>query len=94
MPYFEFEDYPTSYISIGSNGGRDQHAAWYHNISRTPDIEIQLAGTKLAARARIARGEERELLWKRIIAVQPRYADYQRTTTRKIPNLSANVFPI
>jgi len=72
-------------VCVGSNGARPGHAAWYHNILADPEVELQVRGRRMRARARIAEGEERERLWKAITAEQPRYADYQAQTERRIP---------
>ena len=40
----------------------------------------------VSAEARAAQGEERERLWKQMVALSPPYAEYQqRATTRTIP---------
>jgi hypothetical protein len=36
-------------------------------------------------RAREAQGEERERLWKHVVATAPDYATYQQRTSRRIP---------
>jgi deazaflavin-dependent oxidoreductase (nitroreductase family) len=50
-----------------------------------PEVGVQIKGDRFRARARTARGEERERLWQRMNRVWPHYADYQEKTEREIP---------
>ncbi len=72
-------------VLVGSNGGRDQHPAWYHNILANPQVQIERAGKKFRATARVAESPEYERLWQALMTVSPDYKLYLRMTTRKIP---------
>ena len=87
LPYFQFPDADSgrAFVCVASNGGRPQHAAWYHNVRADAGVELQVRGRRFPARARVAEGEERSQLWKQIVDLQPRYEDYQTTTERQIP---------
>ena len=74
-----------SYIVIASKGGMPTHPAWYLNLEAEPECEIQVGAKQLAARARVAEGEEREQLWKQLAEIYPPYLDYQNATVRTIP---------
>ena len=51
------------YVIVASQGGAPDHPGWYKNLSRDPDVELQVLDEVFPARARTAEGEERERLW-------------------------------
>ena len=74
-----------AYVVIASNGGQDQHPAWYLNLRGDPHAQIRLGARTFDVVAEPARGEQRARLWARVIAAGPRYAGYATATTREIP---------
>ena len=74
-----------SYVVIASKGGMPHHPLWYRNLEAKPECELQVGSKRVSARARIAEGEERERLWKRMAEIYPPYLDYQKATERTIP---------
>lgn len=74
-----------NHIVIGSKGGSETHAAWYHNLLANPVVQVQVATEKFTARARTATGAERAKIWKDMLTVYPPYQDYQNKTKREIP---------
>ena len=74
------------YILIASQGGAPKHPQWYHNLKATPEVEIR-DGTKVhSMRVReIAKGNERNRLWKIAVEAYPPYEEYQQKTKRMIP---------
>jgi deazaflavin-dependent oxidoreductase (nitroreductase family) len=73
-------------VVVASRGGDDRHPDWLLNLRAHPRVEVALqGGPRRAMTARIAEGPERERLWARIITTNPRYAAYQRRTSREIP---------
>ncbi|HEX9070152.1 MAG TPA: nitroreductase family deazaflavin-dependent oxidoreductase [Ktedonobacterales bacterium] len=75
----------TRYIICASNYGAPSHPAWYHNLRANPQAEMQASRLKVAVRAADASGEERERLWRQLVAVRASYTDYQRDNPRVIP---------
>ena len=74
------------YAVIASKGGDPKHPGWYHNLMANPDVEVQIGRKTIPVRARVAEGDERELLWKRANEVNKGgYDNYQSRTDRKIP---------
>lgn len=45
---------------VASNYGQARHPAWYHNLQANPDVEAQDGRERLALRARVAEGDERQ----------------------------------
>jgi deazaflavin-dependent oxidoreductase (nitroreductase family) len=73
------------YLVVASKGGAPQHPAWYLNLDANPDVEIQVRGDKMPARARTAAPEERAELWPIMTDEWPDYDRYQEQTDRDIP---------
>lgn len=74
-----------NYILVASNWGKDQHPAWYHNLTSQPLAEIQVKTHKLRVCAHPATGEEYHRMWDFVTRHNSTYARYQRQTLRKIP---------
>ena len=72
-------------VIVASKGGAPEHPGWYLNLSKTPEVGVQIKGDRFRARARDAEGEERERLWRRLNEIWPHYDEYQAKTTRQIP---------
>ena len=73
------------YLVVGSKGGAPQPPAWYLNLEANPDVEIQVKGDKMRARARTAAPEEKPDLWSIMTREWPDYDRYQEKTDREIP---------
>jgi deazaflavin-dependent oxidoreductase (nitroreductase family) len=72
------------WILVGSNFGRTGHPAWTANLLVHPDAEISWKGEDVPVTARLLRGEEREAVWKAVLAFWPPYATYQARVEREI----------
>ena len=73
------------YVVVASKGGAPEHPGWYRNLSKTPEVELQVKDEVFPARARTAGPEERERLWKLMAEIWPSYDDYAQKTDREIP---------
>lgn len=73
------------YVIVASKGGAPEHPGWYENLSKTPEVELQVKDEVFPARARTAEGEERERLWQKANEVWTHYDEYQANTDREIP---------
>lgn len=72
-------------VIVASKGGADHHPAWYLNITDIQHVEFQIATQAFRGTWREPKGDEREKVWKFMVDVFPAYANYQKSTTRKIP---------
>lgn len=72
-------------VFIASNGGAPSHPAWYLNVKKHPECEVQARGVKSRRIAREVKGEEREKFWAAAVAHYPGYADYAKRAGREIP---------
>ena len=73
------------YFLIGSNWGKDTHAAWYYNLKAQPKTTIEVKGRKIPVEVREAEGQEYERLWNYAIEHHPPYLHYKEMTKRHIP---------
>ena len=76
-----------SYAVFASNGGKDDHPAWYHNLIAHPRTSIEVGAVTLDVIARVADAEERATIWTRQKELIPAFADYETSTSRQIPVL-------
>ena len=73
------------YIIIASQGGAPEDPGWYRNLTKDPDVELQVWDEVFPARAHDAEGEERDRLWQLAAKQWPDYDEYVKRTDRKIP---------
>ena len=71
-------------IVIGSNAGNERAPAWSHNLKANPDAEVQIRGERRRVRARVAEGEERAELWRKVNVQYAGFDDYDERTSRDI----------
>jgi deazaflavin-dependent oxidoreductase (nitroreductase family) len=74
-----------AYVVVASKGGHPDHPGWYHNLSATPEVELQVGDEVFPARAHTADAQERARLWPQLTAIWPDYDAYQAKTEREIP---------
>jgi deazaflavin-dependent oxidoreductase (nitroreductase family) len=72
-------------VIVGSMGGTPKHPAWFHNVRAQPDTVVEVGRERRAVRARVARPDERERLWPRLVEHYPAFHSYQGRTEREIP---------
>ena len=66
------EDGP-NLVAIAMNGWDEGHPAWWLNLATQPDAVVRLPHQQpLPVRARLAAGEERDRLWERWVAIDPK----------------------
>ena len=82
IAYFFTEGF---YFLIGSNWGKEQNAAWFHNLMAQPRTMIEVRGKQIPVKARQVEGQEYERLWKYAIKHHPPYLQYKEMTKRHIP---------
>ena len=71
-------------IVIGSNAGNERTPAWSYNLQANPDAEIEIRGSRRAVRARVAEGDERAELWRKVNGMYEGFDDYDAKTSRDI----------
>jgi F420H(2)-dependent quinone reductase len=71
-------------IVIGSNAGHKTAPAWSLNLEANADAQVEVGSKRQKIRARIAEGEERAELWRKMNAQYSGFDDYEARTTRDI----------
>lgn len=54
------------FIVIGTNAGNPRPPAWSLNLVANPEAEVQVGRRRIPVTARVAEGNERETLWRRM----------------------------
>ena len=73
------------YLLVASRTGAPRHPGWYRNLSKTPDVEIQIMAERFQARARTATPEEKPAYWSIMTKIWPPFEEYQTRTERELP---------
>ncbi|MFI6288106.1 nitroreductase/quinone reductase family protein [Streptomyces sp. NPDC051018] len=85
-PVARFPDGEGAWLVVASLAGAARHPGWYHNIAAHPDrVRVEIGGRRFPAVPEQLEGGRREEAWRRIVAAQPRYAEYQEKTDRVLP---------
>jgi deazaflavin-dependent oxidoreductase (nitroreductase family) len=71
-------------IVIGSNAGNTRAPAWAHNLKANPNAYVQIRGERRQVRARLAEGDERTELWRKMNAQYAGFEAYDERTARDI----------
>ncbi|MHB8241926.1 MAG: nitroreductase/quinone reductase family protein [Solirubrobacteraceae bacterium] len=81
-----YHEHGDAIVVAGTKAGQPTHPAWFHNVMATPDTTVQIGSGVHEVRARLATGEERDQLWRKMVAAFPGYAFYERNAKgRTIP---------
>ena len=79
-----------AYVVVGSKGGAPADPAWFTNLVANPVVTVEVDGEKFQARAVLATGADRDVLWERHVAERPEFAEYPSKTERIIPMARLN----
>ena len=78
-----------AWVIVASNAGKDNHPAWFHNLQAHPKVLLEVPGdgevATLELSARVADDAERDRYFAQMVARAPQFAEYEKSTTRKIP---------
>ncbi|WP_327356805.1 nitroreductase/quinone reductase family protein [Streptomyces sp. NBC_01304] len=74
-------------VVFALNGGAPTAPAWYHNLRAHPgDLTVEVGGDRYRARhVEIEDGEAYEELWRRQIAIEPKFAGFRAKAGRRVP---------
>ncbi len=84
VPLLYVEDSGRLYV-VASFGGSDTPPGWYRNLLVHPEVRAEVGATRRDYRARTLGADEAKLIWPKLLAIWPQYADYQKRTSREIP---------
>jgi F420H(2)-dependent quinone reductase len=71
-------------VVVGSNAGNQRAPGWSFNLQDNPDAEVEIRGERRRVRARVAEGEERAELWKKVNELYEGFDSYDARTARDI----------
>lgn len=72
-------------VIIASKAGADEHPQWYLNLVACEEARFQIGTQAFRGTWREPVGAEREAVWHFMVGNHPPYADYQASTSRRIP---------
>ena len=72
-------------VVTGVNLGNERDPSWCRNLEAQPEATVVVAGERRPVRARRARGEEAERLWRLWIERVPATESFRRISGREIP---------
>ena len=72
-------------IIAATKGGSPTNPDWYHNLKAHPRITVEVGTATFPVEAREATGDERDELWRRLVAMRPGFAEYETKTSRTFP---------
>ena len=70
---------------FATKAGAPTNPDWYYNLLAHPEITVEMGTEKFSATGVILGEEERARVYARQAALSSRFAEYERTTTRRIP---------
>jgi deazaflavin-dependent oxidoreductase (nitroreductase family) len=73
------------FVVAASNAGAESQPAWFHNLLAAGKAEIRVGQETFAVIPRVAKGAEREHLWRRLGEIYSGYNAYQEQAARQIP---------
>jgi deazaflavin-dependent oxidoreductase (nitroreductase family) len=87
VPVMQFDDDDGKRYIVGSFGGAPKDPAWIRNLTKTPDVGIEVRGEKYRARATVLSGADRDRIFAKVKAKAPNFAEYEKRAgdARQIP---------
>ena len=79
-----YHEHDGAYLVVASAMGQERHPGWRYNLEANPDVELQVRGKRLAARARVLSDEEKAAVWPGIRETIPQMRVYEERTDRNI----------
>jgi len=70
---------------IASKGGAPDNPDWYYNLKANPEVTYEIGTETGTGVASEITGDERDRLYAEQVKRMPGFADYEKSTTRKIP---------
>ena len=70
---------------FGSKGGAPTNPDWFYNLKANPKAKAEIGTETFDAIARVAEGDEREIIWEKQKQLMPGFADYEKRMTRPMP---------
>ena len=75
-------------LIMASKGGAPGNPDWYHTLKAHPRITVEVGAETFPVDVTELTGEEREVMWARVVERMPGFGEYQSKVSRLIPLLS------
>jgi deazaflavin-dependent oxidoreductase (nitroreductase family) len=72
------------FLIVASAMGQEKHPAWRYNLEANPEVELQMAGERFKATARMLGDDEKEAVWTKMREQIPMIHVYESRTSRNI----------
>lgn len=82
------------YVVAGSAGGSVAEPQWFRNLRSAGEASIEVGPRRVPVTVIVAEGEERAVLWPRLVSRAPFFADYQAKVSREIPLAVLTPIPV
>jgi deazaflavin-dependent oxidoreductase (nitroreductase family) len=73
---------------FATKSGAPTNPSWYYNLLANPEVTVEHGSETFNARARLLERDERDLMWRRLVELKPRFADYEQKTDRAFPGFA------
>ena len=73
------------WIVFASKAGAPISPDWFHNLVANPEVNIEVGTDTIDVKASVVQDDERDQLYSRQAALYPQFAEYEQSTTRRIP---------
>jgi len=70
---------------FATKSGAPTNPSWYYNLLANPDVTVEHGRETFAAHARLLERDDRDRMWRRLVELKPRFAEYEQKTDRAFP---------
>jgi deazaflavin-dependent oxidoreductase (nitroreductase family) len=80
-----FMPYGPDFLVLASNYGQERPPAWFLNLQAEPEASVVTGGRRIAVRARVLEGDERQSIVPTLLDYNAHWRDYFANVQRTIP---------
>jgi len=73
-----------NFVVINTNAGNEKTPAWSLNLRTNPEAAVEVGGRRVEVRSRLAKGEERAVLWRRHMQQYSGWEFYESKLDREV----------
>jgi deazaflavin-dependent oxidoreductase (nitroreductase family) len=81
----EFMEWDGVLHVFATKSGAPTNPGWYYNLLANPDVTVEHGRETFTAHARLLEADERDRMWRRLVELKPRFAEYEQKTDRAFP---------
>ena len=84
LAYVRAPELGDAYVLAATNFGQAHHPAWSYNLKAATQANLVVEGERVRTSVALATPEEKALVWPRLVAIWPGFADYDARSGREI----------